>query len=78
MRNLARERRSADLPHHLKHSVASHLATGNVNLAVVQQCVGHKGDRQHDEVGAVTDTQAMEAAHAGLMRFSYASAHCPL
>ena len=29
-------------PHALKHSLASHLVAGNLNLALVQQCLGHK------------------------------------
>ena len=29
-------------PHALKHSLASHLVAGNVNLALVRQCLGHK------------------------------------
>ncbi|MBZ5672574.1 MAG: tyrosine-type recombinase/integrase, partial [Acidobacteriia bacterium] len=29
-------------PHALKHSLASHLVVGNVNLALVKQCLGHK------------------------------------
>jgi site-specific recombinase XerD len=32
-------------PHALKHSLASHLVAGNVNLALVQQCLGHIAGR---------------------------------
>jgi site-specific recombinase XerD len=29
-------------PHVLKHSLASHLVAGNVNLALVKQALGHR------------------------------------
>jgi site-specific recombinase XerD len=29
-------------PHCLKHSLASHLVAGNVNLALVKQALGHR------------------------------------
>jgi len=55
-------------PHALKHSLASHLVAGNVNLALVQQCLGHKAIGSTMKYVAVTDSQATEAAQAALMR----------
>jgi type 1 fimbriae regulatory protein FimB len=55
-------------PHALKHSLASHLVAGNVNLALVQQCLGHKAIGSTMKYVAVSDSQATEAAQAALMR----------
>ena len=55
-------------PHALKHSLASHLVVGNVNLALVKQCLGHKSIGSTMKYVGVTDSQATEAAQAALMR----------
>ncbi len=55
-------------PHALKHSLASHLVAGNVNLALVKQCLGHKAIGSTMKYVGTTDTQASEAAQAALMR----------
>ncbi len=55
-------------PHVLKHSLASHLVAGNVNLALVKQCLGHKAIGSTMKYIGTTDTQASEAAQAALMR----------
>jgi len=54
-------------PHALKHSLATHLVAGNVNLALVKQCLGHKAIGSTMKYVAVSDRQATEAAHAALM-----------
>ncbi len=54
-------------PNALKHSLASHLVAGNVNLALVKQCLGHKAIGSTMKYVAVSDTQATEAAQAALM-----------
>ena len=54
-------------PHALKHSLASHLIAGNVNLALVKQCLGHKAIGSTMKYVAVSDMQATQAAHAALM-----------
>ncbi len=55
-------------PHALKHSLASHLVAGNVNLALVRQCLGHKTIGSTMKYVAVSDSQASEAAQVALMR----------
>ena len=55
-------------PHALKHSLASHLVAGNLNLALVQQCLGHKAIGSTMKYVEVSDAQASEAAQAALMR----------
>jgi site-specific recombinase XerD len=55
-------------PHALKHSLASHLVAGNMNLAWVKQCLGHKAIGSTMKYVAVSDSQASEAAQAALMR----------
>ena len=55
-------------PHALKHSLATHLIAGNVNLALVKQCLGHKAIGSTMKYVAVSDSQATEAAQAALMR----------
>lgn len=54
-------------PHALKHSLASHLVAGNVNLALVKQCLGHKAIGSTMKYVGVSDGQATQAAHAALM-----------
>ena len=60
-------------PHALKHSLASHLVAGNVNLALVKQCLGHKSIGSTMKYVGTTDTQASEAAQAALMRLCEAT-----
>ncbi len=55
-------------PHVLKHSLASHLVAGNVNLALVKQCLGHKAIGSTMKYVGTSDAQASEAAQAALMR----------
>ncbi len=55
-------------PHVLKHSLASHLVAGNVNLALVKQCLGHKAIGSTMKYIGTSDAQASEAAQAALMR----------
>jgi site-specific recombinase XerD len=54
-------------PHVLKHSLASHLVAGNVNLALVKQCLGHRSITSTMQYVGVNDGQAAEAAAAALM-----------
>lgn len=54
-------------PHALKHSLATHLIAGNVNLALVKQCLGHKTIGSTMKYVGVSDTQASQAAQAALM-----------
>ncbi len=55
-------------PHVLKHSLASHWVAGNVNLALVKQCLGHKAIGSTMKYIGTSDAQASEAAQAALMR----------
>jgi site-specific recombinase XerD len=55
-------------PHALKHSLATHLISENVNLAWVKQCLGHKAIGSTMKYVAVTDSQAAAGAQAALMR----------
>ena len=55
-------------PHALKHSLASHLVAGYMNLAWVKQCLGHKATSSTMKYVAVSDSQASGAAQAALMR----------
>ncbi len=55
-------------PHALKHSLASHLVAGNVNLALVKQALGHRSINSTMKYVGTTDGQAAEAAQAALMR----------
>jgi integrase/recombinase XerD len=55
-------------PHALKHSLATHLISENVNLAWVKQCLGHKAIGSTMKYVAVTDSQAAEGAQAAMMR----------
>ena len=54
-------------PHVLKHSLASHLIAGNVNLALVQQCLGHRSINSTMAYVHAQDEQAAEAAQRALM-----------
>lgn len=64
---------SADLPvekrhpHVLKHSLASHLVAGNVNLALVRQALGHRSIRSTMAYVGTSDQQAAEALQKALM-----------
>jgi integrase len=55
-------------PHALKHSLASHLVTANVNLALIKQQLGHKSIGSTMRYVATTDKQASQAATSALMR----------
>lgn len=54
-------------PHVLKHSLASHLVAGNVNLALVKQSLGHRSISSTMEYVGVNDGQAAEAAQRAMM-----------
>jgi site-specific recombinase XerD len=55
-------------PHVLKHSLATHLIDGNVNLAVVKRALGHKSINSTMIYVTVSDRQAGEESRAALMR----------
>ena len=55
-------------PHVFKHSLASHLVAGNVNLALVRQALGHRIITSTMQYVGTSDGQAAEAAQAALMR----------
>ena len=55
-------------PHVLKHSLASHLVAGNVNLALIRQALGHRSITSTMQYVGTSDGQASEAAQAALMR----------
>jgi type 1 fimbriae regulatory protein FimB len=54
-------------PHVLKHSLASHLIAGNVNLALVRQALGHRSINSTMQYVGTSDQQAAEAAQIALM-----------
>lgn len=54
-------------PHVLKHSLASHLVSANVNLALVKQALGHKSINSTMRYIATTDKQASQATATALM-----------
>ena len=54
-------------PHVLKHSLASHLVAGNVNLALVKQALGHRSINSTMQYVGTTDAQAAEASQSALM-----------
>ena len=54
-------------PHVLKHSLASHLVAGNVNLALVRQALGHRSINSTMQYVGTSDGQAAEAAQAALL-----------
>ena len=53
--------------HILKHSLASHLIRGNVNLALVRQALGHRSITSTMAYIGTTDGQAAAASQAALM-----------
>lgn len=55
-------------PHVLKHSLASHLVAGNVNLALIRQALGHRSINSTMQYVGTSDGQAAEAAQAAMMR----------
>jgi site-specific recombinase XerD len=55
-------------PHVLKHSLASHLVAGNVNLALIRQALGHRSITSTMQYVGTSDGQAAEAAQAALMQ----------
>src|ERR1700734_1050816 len=54
-------------PHVLKHSLASHLVAGYVNLALVRQALGHRSINSTMQYVGTSDGHASEAAQAALM-----------
>lgn len=62
---LPREKRH---PHALKHSIASHLVSANVNLALVKQQLGHKSIGSTMRYITTSDQQASKASAAALMK----------
>lgn len=54
-------------PHALKHSIASHLISANVNLALVKQQLGHKSIGSTMRYISTTDQQASKATMTALM-----------
>ena len=54
-------------PHCLKHSLASHLVAGNVNLALVKQALGHRSISSTMVYVGTSDAQAAKAVQAALM-----------
>jgi len=54
-------------PHVLKHSLASHLVAGNVNLALIRQALGHRSIGSTMQYIGTTDGQAAEAVQRALM-----------
>jgi type 1 fimbriae regulatory protein FimE len=55
-------------PHCLKHSIASHLVSANVNLALVKQQLGHKAIGSTMRYISTSDQQASKATTAALIR----------
>jgi type 1 fimbriae regulatory protein FimB len=54
-------------PHALKHSLASHLVSANVNLALVQRQLGHKSIGSTMRYVTTSDHQASKATAGALM-----------
>lgn len=54
-------------PHALKHSLASHLVSANVNLALVKQQLGHKSIGSTMRYVTTSDHQASKATACALM-----------
>lgn len=54
-------------PHALKHSIASHLVSANVNLALVKQQLGHKSIGSTMRYVSTSDKQASAATTGALM-----------
>jgi type 1 fimbriae regulatory protein FimB len=55
-------------PHALKHSIASHLVSANVNLALVKQQLGHKSIGSTMRYVTTSDQQASKATVNALMK----------
>jgi type 1 fimbriae regulatory protein FimB len=55
-------------PHALKHSIASHLVSANVNLALIKQQLGHKSIGSTMRYISTSDQQASKAAASALMK----------
>jgi type 1 fimbriae regulatory protein FimB len=55
-------------PHALKHSLASHLVSANMNLALVKQQLGHKSIGSTMRYVAASDPQASAATTSALMK----------
>ena len=55
-------------PHALKHSIASHLISANVNLALVKQQLGHKSIGSTMRYVSTSDQQASKATAGALMK----------
>jgi integrase len=55
-------------PHALKHSIASHLVSANVNLALVKQQLGHKSIGSTMRYVTISDQQASKATTSALMK----------
>jgi type 1 fimbriae regulatory protein FimB len=55
-------------PHALKHSIASHLVSANVNLALVKQQLGHKSIGSTMRYVAASDSEASKATVSALMK----------
>jgi integrase len=54
-------------PHVLKHSLATHLISANVNLAIVKQQLGHQSIGSTMHYVTTNDTQASKATNCALM-----------
>lgn len=54
-------------PHVLKHSLASHLVSANVNLAFVKQQLGHKAIGSTMRYVSTSDAQASKVTAAAMM-----------
>jgi len=54
-------------PHVLKHTLASHLVSANVNLALVKQQLGHKSIGSTMRYVTTSDQQASKATASALM-----------
>jgi site-specific recombinase XerD len=54
-------------PHVLKHSLASHLVSGNANLALIRQALGHRSISSTLAYIGTTDSQAADAVQKALM-----------
>lgn len=62
---LAAEKRH---PHTLKHSIASHLVSANVNLALIRQQLGHKSISSTMRYVTTSDQQASRATGIAFMK----------
>lgn len=54
-------------PHVLKHSLASHLVSGNANLALIRQALGHRSISSTMAYIGTSDAQTAEAVQKALM-----------